>query len=437
MRESRHCPAVLIAAPASGQGKTTVTAALARLHRNQGRKVRVFKCGPDFLDPMILERASGAPVYQVDLWMVGAEESRRLLWEAAGEADLILIEGVMGLFDGTPSSADLARHFGVPVLGVIDGTAMAQTFGALALGLARYQPDLPFAGVLANRVGTVRHAQLLEGSLTEGLRWYGALSRETGIELPSRHLGLVQASELNDLDARLDAAADALASTCEVALPPAVEFAAPTPVAVEPLLAGVRIAVARDEAFAFTYGASLALLRDMGAELAFFSPIRDTQLPVAHSLYLPGGYPELHHHALSRNHAMLDAIRAHHAAGKPLLAECGGMLYLLDALIDVDGQRAELVGVLAGEATMQKRLAALALQAVDLPEGQLRGHTYHHSLTRTELQPIARGLSPNGGRGAEAVYREGRLTASYVHFYFPSNPKTVAALFAPCAVKVP
>ncbi|WP_070413690.1 cobyrinate a,c-diamide synthase [Pseudomonas lundensis] len=437
MRESRHCPAVLIAAPASGQGKTTVTAALARLHRNQGRKVRVFKCGPDFLDPMILERASGAPVYQVDLWMMGAEESRRLLWEAAGEADLILIEGVMGLFDGTPSSADLARHFGVPVLGVIDGTAMAQTFGALALGLARYQPDLPFAGVLANRVGTVRHAQLLEGSLTEGLRWYGALSRETGIELPSRHLGLVQASELNDLDARLDAAADALASTCEVALPPAVEFAAPTPVAVEPLLAGVRIAVARDEAFAFTYGASLALLRDMGAELAFFSPIRDTQLPVAHSLYLPGGYPELHHLALSRNHAMLDAIRAHHAAGKPLLAECGGMLYLLDALTDVDGQRAELVGVLAGEATMQKRLAALALQTVDLPEGQLRGHTYHHSLTRTELQPIARGLSPNGGRGAEAVYREGRLTASYVHFYFPSNPKAVAALFAPCGVKVP
>ena len=437
MRASRHCPAVLIAAPASGQGKTTVTAALARLHRNQGRKVRVFKCGPDFLDPMILERASGAPVYQVDLWMVGAEESRRLLWEAAGEADLILIEGVMGLFDGTPSSADLARHFGVPVLGVIDGTAMAQTFGALALGLARYQPDLPFAGVLANRVGTVRHEQLLEGSLTEGLRWYGALSRETGIELPSRHLGLVQASELNDLDARLDAAANALASTCEVALPPPVEFAAPEPVAVEPLLAGVRIAVARDEAFAFTYGASLALLRDMGAELVFFSPIRDSQLPEADSLYLPGGYPELHHLELSRNVPMLTAIRAHHRAGKPLLAECGGMLYLLDALTDVEGQRAELVGLLAGEATMQKRLAALALQAVDMPEGLLRGHTYHHSLTSTELEPVARGLSPNGGRGAEAVYREGRMTASYVHFYFPSNPQAIAALFAPCAVKVP
>ena len=431
MRQTRHCPAVLIAAPASGQGKTTVTAALARLHRNQGRKVRVFKCGPDFLDPMIHERASGAPVYQLDLWMVGAEESRRLLWEAAGEADLILIEGVMGLFDGTPSSADLARHFGVPVLGVIDGTAMAQTFGALALGLARYQPDLPFAGVLANRVGTQRHAQLLEGSLTEGLRWYGALSRETGIELPSRHLGLVQASELNDLDRRLDAAAEALAGSCEVALPPPVAFAAPEPVAIEPLLTGVRIAVARDEAFAFTYGASLDLLRAMGAELRFFSPIHDRHLPEADSLYLPGGYPELHHLALGQNAPMLAAIRAHHQAGKPLLAECGGMLYLLDALTDVEGQRAELLGLLPGEAVMQKRLAALALQAVTLPEGLLRGHTYHHSLTTTALEPIARGLSPNGGRGAEAVYRQGRMTASYVHFYFPSNPRAIAALLAP------
>ncbi|MCR3861956.1 NADH-quinone oxidoreductase subunit NuoH [Pseudomonas aeruginosa] len=140
-----RCPALLIAAPASGQGKTTVTAALARLHARQGRRVRVFKCGPDFLDPMILARASGAPVYQLDLWMVGEAEARRLLARAAGEADLILIEGVMGLFDGNPSAADLARRFGVPVLGVINGAAMAQTFGALAYGLAHFQPDPPFA----------------------------------------------------------------------------------------------------------------------------------------------------------------------------------------------------------------------------------------------------------------------------------------------------
>ena len=431
MSDPRQCPAVLIAAPASGQGKTTVTAALARLHRNLGRKVRVFKCGPDFLDPMILERASGAPVYQLDLWMIGAQESRRLLWEAAAEADLILIEGVMGLFDGTPSSADLARHFGVPVLAVIDGTAMAQTFGALALGLARYQADLPFAGVLANRVGSLRHAQLLEGSLTEGLRWYGGLSRERGIELPSRHLGLVQASELNDLDQRLDAAAEALAGSCDAALPPAVSFDGPALPASLPSLAGVRIGVAQDEAFAFIYGANLDLLRAMGAQLEFFSPLHDSELPQVDSLYLPGGYPELHHHALAANTPMLDAIRAHHGAGKPLLAECGGMLYLLENLTDVTGERAALVGLLTGEAVMQKRLAALALQAVELPEGTLRGHTYHHSLTTSELEPIARGLSPNGGRGNEAVYRPGRMTGSSVHFPFPSEPHAAAALLRP------
>jgi len=169
----------------------------------------------------------------------------------------------------------------------------------------------------------------------------------------------------------------------------------------------------------------------MGAELAFFSPLHDTVLPAVDSLYLPGGYPELHHGALSLNTAMGEAIRAHHADGKPLLAECGGMLYLLDALTDVAGQRAELLGLLSGEAVMQKRLAALALQTVDLPEGALRGHTYHHSLTETPHTPIARGHSPNGGRGAEAVYRLGRLTASYVHFYFPSNPEAAAALLRP------
>ena len=431
MSAPRQCPAVLIAAPASGQGKTTVTAALARLHRNRGLRVRVFKCGPDFLDPMILERASGAPVYQLDLWMVGAAQSRRLLWEAAETADLILVEGVMGLFDGTPSSADLAIELGVPVLGVIDGTAMAQTFGALALGLARYRPELPFAGVLANRVGSERHGQLLRDSLTEGLRWFGGLSREQAIGLPSRHLGLVQASELEDLDRRLDAAAQALAATCDDALPAPVSFYPPEDEPVAPLLAGVRVAVARDQAFAFLYNGNLDALRAMGAELRFFSPISDTALPPCDSLYLPGGYPELHHQRLAANTSMLESIRAHHQAGKPLLAECGGMLYLLDGLTDVDGERAPLLGLMPGEATLQKRLAALALQEVALDGGTLRGHTYHHSLTNTPWEAVARGRSPNGGRGAEAVYRCGRLTASYVHFYFPSNLAAAAALLQP------
>src|SRR5574343_807327 len=175
--QAAQCPALFVAAQASGQGKTTVTAALARLHTRQGRRVRVFKCGPDFLDPMIHARASGHPVYQLDLAMVGEAESRRLLWQAAGEADLILIEGVMGLFDGSPSAADLARHFGVPVLDVVDASAMAGTFCALAFGLRHYRPGLPWAGVLANRVGSARHADIPRDGLHDADDWMGALMR--------------------------------------------------------------------------------------------------------------------------------------------------------------------------------------------------------------------------------------------------------------------
>lgn len=428
---ARQCPALLIAAPASGQGKTTVTAALARLHTRLGRRVRVFKCGPDFLDPMILARASNAPVYQLDLWMVGEDESRRLLWEAAGEADLILIEGVMGLFDGSPSAADLARRLNVPVMAVINGQSMAQTFGAMAVGMATYQPDLPFSGVLANRIGSQRHRDLVRDSLPEWIRWYGALPRDTEVELPSRHLGLVQADELVDLDTRLDAAADALAASSSSELPVPVSFAAPEPLAGEARLDGVRIGVARDNAFAFLYQANLDLLREQGAELVFFSPLRDEALPEVDSLYLPGGYPELHLRALAENQAMARAIRSHFEAEKPILAECGGMLYLLDALTDVAGERAQLLGLLPGEARMQKRLAALALQAVTLPEGTLRGHTFHHSLLDSAAAPLARGVCPNDKPVAEAVFRRGRLTASYIHFYLPSDPHAAAALFRP------
>ncbi len=430
----QQCPALLIAAPASGQGKTTITAALARLHSRQGKRVQVFKCGPDFLDPMILQRASGRSVYQIDLWMIGEQESRRMLNAAAAECDLILIEGVMGLFDGTPSAADLARCFGVPVLAVIDGSGMAQTFGAMAHGLASYQAGLPFAGVLANKVGSARHGEILRDCLPDGCAWFGALPRSEAIGLPSRHLGLVQADELADLDARLDAAADALLASADTQLPAPIHFSAPesalfgsssTP------LAGVRVGVARDAAFAFIYQANLDLLTQMGAELIFFSPLSDTQLPEIDSLYLPGGYPELHLAKLGGNQAMQAAIRAHHDAGKPIHAECGGMLYLCESLTDAEGQSAALVGLLPGRATMQKRLTALALQEVALPEGSLRGHTFHHSSLDCELEPLVRGECPNYKRTAEAVWRIGRLTASYIHLYLPGNPQAAAALFRP------
>ncbi|ABM97212.1 cobyrinate a,c-diamide synthase [Methylibium petroleiphilum] len=428
-----RCPALLIAAPASGQGKTSVTAALARLHRQRGRRVRVFKTGPDFLDPMVLARASGEPVHQLDLWMGGEAHCRALLHEAASGADLVLVEGVMGLHDGEPSSADLALRFGLPVLAVIDGSAMAQTFGAVALGLARYRDGLTLAGVLANRVAGESHAALLRDSLPACLRWSGSLARDELIALPERHLGLVQAGELADLDARLDRAAAALGPDA-AELPPEVSFEAPQISDLRGLdspLQGVRIAVARDAAFAFIYPANLAQLEALGAELCFFSPLNDAALPPCDAVWLPGGYPELHLDTLSANRLLHQALREHHAASRPLLAECGGLLFLLDALTDAQGRRAVMAGLLQGEAVMQARLANIGLHEATVPEGTLRGHSFHYSRLQTPLAPLCSTTPARAGRRGEAVYRSGRLTASYFHAYFPSNPRAVARLFAP------
>lgn len=427
----RHCPALLISAPASGQGKTTVTAALARLHRNQGRRVRVFKTGPDFLDPMILSRAAGCDVEQLDLFMGSPELCKQRLWEAAAEADLILIEGVMGLFDGNPSSADLAELFGIPVLAVIDAGGMAQTFAALAHGLASFRPQLPFSGVLGNRVGSAGHGQMLAEALPEQLRWYGALPRDEAISLPSRHLGLVQGDEIDDLEQRIETAAQALEQSAGSELPPAIAFE-PQPVdAIAPLLQGVRVGIARDAAFSFIYPANLRTLERLGAEPVFFSPLADQHLPEVDALWLPGGYPELHLEALSDNSALINDVRAHYRSGKPILAECGGMLWLNEELCTLEGRSAVMCGLLPARSRMQKRFAALGLQRLCLDGEELRGHTFHHSVTDTELEPIARGECPNGRRAAEPVYRLKRLTASYIHLYFPSNPAAVAQLLKP------
>ena len=427
----RHCPALLVSAPASGQGKTSVAAALARWHVQQGRRVRVFKTGPDFLDPMVLARAAGTPVYQLDLWMCGEMDVRRRLFEAAGDADLILVEGVMGLFDGTPSSADLAQQLGLPVLAVIDGSAMAQTFGALACGLASYREGLSMYGVAANRIGSAYHAQLLRESLPASLQWLGALPREDRMALPERHLGLIAADELSDLDARLDALADAWSQHAATALPPPVAFEAPSPDAVPPLLQGKRIAVAHDDAFCFLYPANLDLLREAGADLRFFSPVAGEALPECDAVWLPGGYPELHLDALSKRHDLHAALRAHRDGGKPMLAECGGLLFALESLADREGHAVPMAGLLRGHAAIQPRLAALGMQGVALPEGEVRGHTFHYAQASIDGEPLAHAFNPNRGPSKEAVYRDRRLTASFVHFYFPSNAVAALQLFLP------
>ncbi|MBA4261742.1 MAG: cobyrinate a,c-diamide synthase [Comamonadaceae bacterium] len=443
-----RCPAILIAAPASGQGKTTVTAALARQHARAGRRVRAFKCGPDFLDPMWLELATGHPVHNLDLWLNGEDDIRARLHEAAASSDLILIEGVMGLFDGDPSAADLAQRFGLHVLAVIDASAMAGTFGALAFGLQHYRPGLPWAGVLANRVASERHAQMLRVALPAGddaspSSWLGAVMRNPAFTLPERHLGLTVAGELPDAMARLDAAADALLDTPLGQMDPvalarwSVSFEAPAEgVPVAPLLADRTVAVARDAAFCFTYTANLDTVRALGAQVVFFSPLLNEPVPACDAVWLPGGYPELHAATLSASHASRDSLKAHVDAGRPVWAECGGMMALFDAIVDQQGLSHAAWGLLPGVVRMQPRLVGLGPQKLALAAGELRGHTFHYSRCETVLEPVLCTVSARGGAVAsgEAVYQQGALRASYFHAWMVSSPAAAAALFLPEAL---
>ncbi|MDN3520056.1 cobyrinate a,c-diamide synthase [Halomonas ramblicola] len=434
---SAACPAVFIAAPASGQGKTTVTAALARMLRNEGKVVRVFKTGPDYLDPLVLAQASGRPVDQLDLWMAGEAYCRRRLFEAALEADLILVEGAMGLFDGEPSSADLAALFGLPLVIVMDVKGMAQTAAALVAGLAGFRDDIRIAGLIANACGSMRHRELIAAALPKSVPLLAAVPRDASLALPERHLGLVQAEEIReDLEARFEAGAEALAAEglaeALLALPPVTFATAPLDTAAPPpWLAGRTIAVARDAAFSFIYPANLDLLERMGARLRFFSPLADGGLPPCDALWLPGGYPELHAARLAANAAMRDDIRRAFAADLPILAECGGMLYALDTLTDQNGETHTMLGLLPGHGAMRGRRGCQGMQTAELPEGSVRGHAHHRSVAEGTPAPIAHGRRQRHPAPGEAIYRQRRLTATYLHLFFPDNPAAVARLFAP------
>ncbi|NNM52211.1 MAG: cobyrinate a,c-diamide synthase [Pseudomonadales bacterium] len=419
------CPALMIAAPSSGSGKTTLTAGLAWHHRRQGRRVKIFKCGPDFIDPMLLTVASGSSVDNLDLWMVGEDLCRQHLYEAACQYDLILIEAVMGLFDGEPSAAHLALRFGLPVLAMIDASAMAQTFAALAFGLKHYEPKLNFFGAVANKVAGAGHAHLLESCMPPDT-WLGWLPQVD--PWPERHLGLALPHELPDLEQRLDQLADMISEHAMAKLPPSVEFEPVSCPVLPTLLQGRRVAIARDAAFCFIYPANLTCLQALGAELLYFSPTAHDPLPDADALWLPGGYPELHAQALSTHPTLANELHTWRAAGKPILAECGGMLVLAETLSLSDGSCLPMWGLLAAKAIMNTRLSAVGPQAVDLGLGPLRGHTFHYSTLDTSLPPATWATSSHSVRRGEAVYRDGSLTASYVHLWFSSHPAATAAL---------
>ncbi len=313
---------------------------------------------------------------------------------------------------------------------MIDASAMAGSFGAVAWGLKHYKDGAPISHVLANRVGGDYHAELCRATLSDDMAWAGHLPRDAESALPERHLGLLPAAEITDLEARLDRMADWLAATAAAVLPPPIDFAVPPAPIFAPLLAGKTIAVACDAAFCFLYPANLECLEAMGARFVFFSPLADAALPDCDAVWLPGGYPELHAEIIAVNTGLRAALVAHVNAGKPMLAECGGMMACFEALYDLNGQAHAMFGLLRGETRMQKKLTGLGHLSADLPEGRLTGHTFHYSTCETQLSPVCQSVKTSGG-GSEAIYRVDRLTASYMHVYFPSNPEAAARLFLP------
>ncbi len=434
--QSVSCPALFLAGPASGQGKTTVTAALARLLKNKGKIVRVFKTGPDYLDPQVLEQASGQPVEQLDIWMAGEAYCQQRLYQAAQIADFILVEGAMGLFDGDPSSADLAACFGIPVAVVMDVKGMAQTTAAIMNGLAGYRDDIIVSGLIANGCGTERHTELIRDALSENTPLLATLKRDPSIALPERHLGLVQASEARCLlEERFEAGALALSQGFQMQPEqafPAVEFSsglvvqAPAP----KLLAGLKIAIAKDEAFSFIYQANLDLLTEMGASYHFFSPLHDLTMPEADGLWLPGGYPELHAEGLAKNASMLESIADFFASERPILAECGGFLYCLETLTDLDDKTHTMLGLLNGQGSMRGKRGCQGMQTAILPEGEVRGHAHHRSRSAGLQAPLSFSRRQRHTAPGEAIYRDRGLTASYLHLFFPSNPEAIGTLFS-------
>ena len=420
--------ALVIAAPSSGAGKTTVTLGLLRALRRRGVAVASAKVGPDYIDPAFHAAASGRPCRNLDPWAMRPETLRHQLDRAAEGADLLLVEGVMGLFDGAAdgsgSTADLAALLGLPVMLVLDVRGQTVSAAAVAKGFATYRGDVTIAAVVLNRAGSARHTDLIRPSFDAiGLPVLGALARDDEIALPSRHLGLVQAGEQADLEGFLERAADAIDGAVD--LDRLQDCARPigpgsiSSVAIPPL--GARIAVARDTAFAFAYPHVLDGWRTAGAELSFFSPLAD-EAPgeQADAVYLPGGYPELHAGRLAASGRFRHGMQAAAARGAAVYGECGGYMVLGAGLIDGAGARHEMLGLLPIETSFAVPCRQLGYRRITLgaetplgPAGvAYRGHEFHFASETQRAEVPALCISDGHGAAGAIV---GRVFGSFLH----------------------
>ena len=430
-------PGLLVAAPRSSSGKTTVTLALMRALARRGLSVRGAKCGPDYIDPAFHRAATGHPSFNLDSFAMPEPMLDAVAALAATNADLVVAEGSMGLFDGivaaegrTGANADIAARYGWPVILVLDVSGAAQSAAALALGCRAYDPRIRIAGVVLNKVASPRHRRLVEAGLSRiGMPVLGALMRDASLVLPERHLGLVQARETNDLEARLDRLADLaeaglnldaiLAAAAGTAPSPGQGRLAPPP--------GQRIAIASDAAFSFLYPHMEAGWRSAGADLVAFSPLADEPPPSdCDACWLPGGYPELHAERLAQARGFLDGLRAF-ARDRPVHGECGGYMVLGESLEDAAGVTHPMAGLLpvatsykARRLHLGYRVATLLADGVLGPAGtRLVGHEFHYASERSAAPTDETGLAAvtdaEGVPLGLAGHRRGQTTGSFFH----------------------
>lgn len=443
-------PRLIIAAPMSGSGKTTITTGLIAALRARGLRVAPFKVGPDYIDPTYHSLAAGCSARNLDGWMLPEEAVAQLFARAAQGADIALIEGVMGLFDGfsgkedTGSTAQMARILNSPVLLVLDVSAMARSAAAIVQGVCSFDPRVNIAGVILNRVGSEKHAQMVREAIESctGTPVLGYLQQDDVLTLPERHLGLIPAMEPGRWREWLNTAREKITAT--VNLERILDLARSAPelpdLIEDPSVAAERktlaiIAVSRDAAFSFFYEDNLDLLRSAGAEIVFFSPLEDRALPRdTQAVYFCGGFPEIYAADLAANIAMHEEIRSAFDAGMPIYAECGGLMYLTEEILDAQNRAHPMVGLLPGRSVMTRQLI-LGYRQIRVPadswlwraQETMRGHEFHYSTWENHPMdvPPAYELLPNAFQ-KESRYegaRVGSVIASYVHLHFLARPE--------------
>jgi len=433
---------LVLAAPQSGSGKTALTLALLRALRRRGTRVVSAKTGPDYIDPAFHAAATGAPALNLDSWAMRPALLRGLAQQLERTGELVLCEGAMGLFDGVGASeagstAEVAARLGWPVVLVVDAARQAASAAALLEGFTRHRDDIAVAGVILNRIGSARHGAILSAAVRQALpdlALLGSVPRDDKLALPERHLGLVQAGEHPDLEGFLDRAAALVAGSCD--LPALTALARPATItagetsALPPL--GQRIAVARDTAFAFAYPHLLQSWREAGAELAFFSPLADeAPLATADAIFLPGGYPELHAGKLAGNQRFMDGLRRRAGDGIAIYGECGGYMVLGEALIDGDGTRHPMAGLLPVTTSFAERRLHLGYREMTLatsaPLGatgaRFRGHEFHYASTVAAgaAAPLFAVRDAEGADLGPMGLAKGRVCGSFLHLIDRGN----------------